>query len=170
MGCSDEKILAQICQRELARLDAVEDKSKFDRLRQDEAMAVAEAVEGIAQLCHKDVMQKLKDWVASESTSSATLVVSHSEKFLRSNDPGFWCMCFLRLFPRGDCAEKCPERPSSLSHQDWAGCLLERADFKLWRLDVEFVATLYNIFLRRDQMRAVEAYCQKLQAGRAEFY
>ena len=160
--------LAQICQRELARLDAVEDKSKCDKLRQEEAMAVAEAVEGIAKLCHQDVLQKLQDWSASETGSSSTLVVPHSEEFLRANDPGFWCMCFLRLFPRGDCAEKCPERPSSLSRQDWVECLLERADVKLWRLDVEFVATLYNIFLRRDQMQAVEAYCQKLHKDRAK--
>ena len=35
--------------------------------------------------------------------------------------------------------------------------MLTRADFALWRLDVEFVASLYNVFLRRDQIWAVEA-------------
>ena len=32
-----------------------------------------------------------------------------------------------------------------------------RADFALWGLDVEFVASIYNVFLRRDQVSAVEA-------------
>ena len=63
----------------------------------------------------------------------------------------------MRLFPRGDCAEICPARPSKLPHWRWAKCLLMRADFALWGLDVEFVASLYNVFLRRDQVSAVEA-------------
>ena len=28
----------------------------------------------------------------------------------------------------------------------------------MWRQDVEFVAALYNVFLRRDQINAVEVY------------
>ena len=63
----------------------------------------------------------------------------------------------MRLFPRGDCAEKCLERSTSLASWRWAKCLLTRADFALWRLDVEFIASLYNLFLRRDQIGAVEA-------------
>ena len=63
----------------------------------------------------------------------------------------------MRLFPRGDCAEKCLARTSILPSWRWAKCLLTRADFSLWRRDVEFVASLYNVFLRRDQVGAVEA-------------
>ena len=63
----------------------------------------------------------------------------------------------MRLFPRGDCAEKCHGRSTKLPSWRWAKCLLTRADFPYWRMDVEFTATVYNIFLRRDQVRAVEA-------------
>ena len=63
----------------------------------------------------------------------------------------------MRLFPRGDCAETCLERSTSLASWRWAKCVLTRADFALWRLDVEFIASLYNLFLRRDQIGAVEA-------------
>ena len=63
----------------------------------------------------------------------------------------------MRLFPRGDCAEKCHGRSTMLPAWRWAKCLLTRVDFPYWRLDVEFVASLYNIFLRRDQVAAVEA-------------
>ena len=63
----------------------------------------------------------------------------------------------MRLFPRGDCAERCLERPTHLPSWRWAKFLLTRGDFSLWRLDVEFVASLYNVFLRRDQISAVEA-------------
>ena len=38
--------------------------------------------------------------------------------------------------------------------------MLTRADFKDWRLDVEFVASLYNVFLRRSQVKAVEVSLQ----------
>ena len=58
--------------------------------------------------------------------------------------------------------EKCFERKPSLPAWRWAKCLLTRADFCLWRFDVEFVATLYNIFLRRDQIQAVEASWRSL--------
>ena len=67
--------------------------------------------------------------------------------------------------------EKCvmreSSRDSSLSSWRWAKCLLTRADFSLWRLDVEFVATLYNVFLRRDQINAVEASWRSLQLNEA---
>ena len=164
--------LAQTCQQELARLDAIEDKSKIDHLKQQEALAVAEAVEGIAKLNHKDVLKKLEEFAAGQTSRYTTLVFSHGEQFLRSKDPLFWCMCFVRLFPRGDCAERCDERRSSLPSWRWAKCLLTRADNNLWRLDVEFVASLYNIFLRRDQMQAVEAFCHSLELseGVQSFY
>ena len=70
----------------------------------------------------------------------------------------FWFSCFVRLFPRGDCAEKCLERSTHAKSWRWAKCLLTRRGFSLWRQDVEFVASLYNAFLRRDQISAVELY------------
>ena len=44
------------------------------------------------------------------------------------------------------------------SGRQWTKCLLKRVDFHGWRLDKEFLACAYNIFLRRDQMRSVRAY------------
>ena len=48
-------------------------------------------------------------------------------------------------------------RSTYLAPWRWAKCLLTRAEFALRRLDVEFIASLYNLFLRRDQIGAVEA-------------
>ncbi len=41
---------------------------------------------------------------------------------------------------------------------------MRRADFTGWRLSVDFIASLYNILLRRDQMRAVQIDATKLTA------
>ena len=90
-----------------------------------------------------------------ERGHKAALAITHSTEFLNNNDPLFWYSCFVRLFPRGDCRER-GQRSSTLPSGRWAKCLLTRADFPLWRLDVEFVASLYNIFLRRAQVGAVE--------------
>ena len=46
-------------------------------------------------------------------------------------------------------------RPTKLPDLQWAKCLLSRADNTAWRMNLEFVASLYNILLRRSQMRAV---------------
>ena len=50
----------------------------------------------------------------------------------------------------------------------WAKCLLTRADFNLWRLDVEFVASVYNIQLRREQVQAVEAVVNSFHFSEGE--
>ena len=95
--------------------------------------------------------------LSSGPTSTDALRISHSDKFLNNRDPLFWYSCFVRLFPRGDCTEKCPQRSSALPAWRWAKTLLTRANSSLWRQDVEFVASLYNVHLRRDQIHAVEA-------------
>ena len=110
----------------------------------------------------------LRGYVAPNGGTDASLVVPHSGELLSSRDPLFWCSCFLRLFPRGDCAERCRDRLTHLPSWRWAKCLLTRGDFGLWRLDVEFVASLYNIFLRRDQISAVEACVRSNQLTRGE--
>ena len=50
-----------------------------------------------------------------------------------------------------------------MSHARWAKVLLTRDDFSLWRMDVEFVASVYDIHLRRDQMGAVGAHVKKVR-------
>ena len=89
------------------------------------------------------------------------LQVPHSASFLNNRDPLFWFSCFVRLFPRGDCWEKSAARHVKLASWRWAKTLLTRADFSLWRQDVEFVASVYNVHLRRDQVNAVEASVRK---------
>jgi hypothetical protein len=85
--------------------------------------------------------------------------------------PGFWSHCFLHLFSRGDCAERDRHRQLGPYSKDlgqwgkkWAHCLVRRADFNGWRLSVDFIASLYNILLRRDQMRAVQIEASKLSS------
>ena len=75
----------------------------------------------------------------------------------------------MRLFPRGDCAERCVERLTHLPAWRWAKCLITRADFPHWRLDVEFVASLCNIFVRREQISAVEASLSVNYCSPADF-
>ena len=96
-----------------------------------------------------------------DQEDKGTVIVRHSGEFLDRNDPLFWYSCFVRLFPRGDCAEKCAERESKLWAWRWAKTLLTRADCSLWRQDVEFIASVYNVHLRREQIQAVEACVRK---------
>jgi hypothetical protein len=77
----------------------------------------------------------------------------------------------VHLFSRGDCAERDRRRELGPYSKDlgqwskkWAHCLVRRADFTGWRLSVDFIASLYNILLRRDQMRAVQIEATKLTA------
>ena len=143
-------------------------KDKKTELKTREAVAVAAAVEALAQLHNKETRKKLDDFIASQNEASSaslssesvdanTLIIPHAATFLNNKDPLFWYSCFVRLFPRGDCAERCPQRPTHLSSVRWVKTLLTRADFSLWRQDVEFIASAYNVFLRREQLFAVEA-------------
>ena len=86
------------------------------------------------------------------------MLLHQGSEFLPTHDPRFWFSCFVRLFPRGDCAEKCFGRQAHLVPARWAKCLLTRHDCALWRQDVAFVAALYNVFLRRNQINAVEMF------------
>ncbi len=45
---------------------------------------------------------------------------------------------------------------------------MRRADFTGWRLSVDFLAPLYNILLRRDQLRAVQIEVFKLSSRYVE--
>ena len=115
--------------------------------------ATAAAVEELAKLHHRETIDKLKTFLQGERGEQANLTVMHSESFLSTQSPTFWCACFVRLFPRGDCSEVCPGRPTVLPRWRWAKSLLTRADAPHLRRGVEFVASLYNIFLRRDLVK-----------------
>ena len=148
--------VAQLCAEELRRLDTSTDDAHAHGLLRERALAVATAVDALSKLQQKEVRNKLREHVEQENEVFTIHTVVHNTTFLKNSDPPFWSSCFVRLFPRGDCAERCSERAVALSPARWVCCLLTRADAPQWRTDVEFIATLYNVFLRRDQMRAVE--------------
>ena len=85
--------VAQVCEQELARLDGVEDKTKVEVLRQRQAVAVAEAVQGIADLNQEDIKKKLLGFASQQASGNKMMVITHEDQFLRSGDPLFWCMC-----------------------------------------------------------------------------
>ena len=122
----------------------------------------AAAVKGINELANAKVTDQLKAWARSERADMDTLTIAHGNVFLSSKTPNFWASCFVSLFPRGDCQEMCSARVTRLPSSKWAKCLLNRADAVSWRKDVEFVATLFNVFLRRDQMNKVEAHMKDI--------
>ena len=83
------------------------------------------------------------------------LPVTHGLEALNNFKHLFWFRCFVDLFYRGDCAERDPRRTKAIGGRRWAKCLLTRVDFRGWRMSIDFVASLYNILMRRDQMLAV---------------
>ena len=151
---------AQTAKQEYARLKTIETPDEITRLKMEEAKHVSEAVRLLSQLHQKDMRASLDRLVASHREDSP-VTIPHSSEFLNNRDPLFWCKCFIRLFLRGDCSEKCPARPTFLPAWRWAKTLLTRADFPLWRQDVEFIASVYNVHLRREQVAAVEVTVRK---------
>ena len=141
----------------LRHLDKPDEKASFERARNE---AVAAAVEALSELHSKEVRAKLERFVRLQPNDNR-FVMPHDESILNNRDPLFWFSGFVRLFPRGDCAERCAQRPTQLSSWRWAKTLLTRADFPLWRQDVEFVSSVYNVHLRRAQVHAVEVSTQQ---------
>ena len=124
---------------------------------------MATAVVALFKLHNEAVHKKLDELAATEKAQGKIEVCIKDKTFLNNHTLLSWYLCFVRLFPRGDCAERCSERPTHIPSWKWAKCLLTRADTDHWRTDVEFIASLYNIFLRRDQINAVELYFKRQQ-------
>ena len=158
--------VAQRLEEEIAALAGAAPSARADKKR-EHSEKFAEAVDGLQRLTNWKVKEKLDEWASSERNDRPTLKISHEDKFLSSRTPNFWASCFVRLFPRGDCQETCPQRPTRLPSDRWAKCLLTRADTGCWRSDVEFVASVFNVFLRRDQMSKVEAHVRHTTDGAA---
>ena len=103
--------VAEKCDKELERLYAVQDKEKIDRKKEEKLLAIAAAVEALAKLHHKDTLSKLRQFAAQDSTTGMTsVIIEHATEYMSNREPLFWFSCFVRLFPRGDCAMNCPER------------------------------------------------------------
>ena len=97
--------VAELCEKELERLTNVNDPGRKAYLQQRQAEAVAAAVEALGRLHNKEIEAKFCNFV-KESRADPTLTISHSDVLLRSSHPLCWYSCFVRLFPRGVCAEK----------------------------------------------------------------
>ncbi len=150
------------------QLEGKDDLTRREQLRLERAQAVAHAVEALAKLHSKEAREKLDAFLKLDAGEAARLSVPLSATFENSRAPLFWFRCFVRLFPRGDCMERCEERGCRLPDFRWVKVLLTRADFRLWCKDVEFVATLYNVFLRRAQVQAVQMAVTKIPLSAAE--
>ena len=125
------------------------------------ATAASAAVTALSKLHNDAVHKKLEQLAAQERSEETIHTTVQDTTFLNNRNPLFWYSCFVSLFPRGDCAEECSERSTNLPPWRWAKCLLTRADTDHWRTNVEFIASLYNIFLRRDQVNVVELYYKR---------
>ena len=147
--------VAQVCDQELERIRKLDKPDEKARIEQQRAMAVAAAVEALSKLHSKEVRSELNKFVKLAGDDDR-FVIPHNAEIINNRDPLFWFCGFVRLFPRGDCWERSTQRSSKLSSWRWAKTLLTRADFPLWRQDVEFVASVYNVHLRREQVHAVE--------------
>ena len=145
----------QVAERCEAAAAAAEGPSG-DALAVDRNMAVADAVRALARLQHEETKQKLLEFHRRLENQQLSLHIGHSPEPLSNFDPRFWSHCFVDLFPYCDCVERMPgRRPVSIPDFRWAKMLLTRADFCGWRMSCEFVACLYNLLLRRSQLRAV---------------
>ena len=158
MGASCVHGVTNDIQRELDRLTNKNDKSEEERLKLEQAKAARAAAHALAELHNRDVVKQLRESIQVDLKKAAVLEITFDPKPLRNRDPDFWSFTFVHLFCRGDCQEggAMGQRTAAIYARRWAKCLLTRADFKGWRMDVEFVASVYNILLRREQIKNVE--------------
>ena len=157
----DKYKVVQKCEAKVQELRKLSKLGEIDEERLKGQQALAEAIQELTKLQHRTARNELEEFQNREKETQITITVQHSDTFLNSRDHLYWYKCFVRLFPRGDCAERCVERPNHLPSWRWCKTLLTRADSCLWRQDVEFIASLYNIQLRRAQVNAVEMFCRK---------
>ena len=124
----------------------------------DRAVAAAAAVEALARLTNRETRAKLEEFHRQLEGQQRAVPIRHGQETLSNFHPYFWAHCFVDLFFRSDCLERMSgRRPTYIGDREWAKCLLQRADFRGWRMQCEFVARLYNVLLRRSQLRAVHA-------------
>ena len=73
--------LAQRCEQELSRLGNVADGTKREQLLQERPLAVAAAVQALADLHHQDTIAKLHDLKRLDQAPGARIDVVHSTDF-----------------------------------------------------------------------------------------
>ena len=107
--------VAQRCEQELSRLGSVVDGTQREQLLQERALAVAAAAQALADVYHREIIATLRDLKRLDEAPGVRLDIVHSKDCLSNRHPLFWCSCFMRLSPRGDCAEKLPGRSTFLA-------------------------------------------------------
>jgi hypothetical protein len=125
------------CDEDVARAGKSPEQHVAATLGADYAEAVHAAVHALTQLTHKDIKERLVEFHRLDQSKQTPLQIKHTSEFLSNFDPDFWPSCFVHLFPRGDCLERAL-RPRATWIPDfrWAKCLITRADFRGWRMDV----------------------------------
>ena len=108
----------------------------------------------------KRAKRELHTFWEQSAQGQTLLEIRHKPELLNSFDSEFWAHCFVDLFFRGDCREKYVQHSPQLGGKRWIKVLLKRVDFRGWSHSKEFAACVYNILLRREQMRAVFRYVQ----------
>ena len=162
--CMKQLQVRRQCDEEIAAL--CKDVQKGDQeaiLKDKRAKAVAEAVRLLRALTNKETRDRLEAATRHLARDPANQTLTTKPEMLSNFHSDFWTMCFIHLFPRGDCQERTPRRSkgSYLPGRTWAKVLITRGDYRRWRRDFEFVACTYNILLRRSQLNAVKWFVEK---------
>ena len=126
-------------------------------LKWTRAKAATDAVYLLRKLTGQEAGEKLEAATKHLHSQDEYLSVTHKAVLLSNFYPDVWVSCFIDLSPRGDCQEKY-RRLRWLKDKVWAKTLIERGDFKCWRISLEFVASAYNVLLRRSQLTAVRLF------------
>ena len=127
-------------------------------------------MEALTQLSNREARAQFRKFDAEQYFFPLTSVLPRRSNLLSQFHPTYWTSCFLDLFFRGVCIERDRRRTMHGIHPNvwdtiWANCLIQRADFRGWQMSVESVACLYNVLLRRSQMRAVQIEASKMSSS-----
>jgi len=125
-------------------------------LQEKSRVAMTNAFLGLKELSAEHVQQTIRDHA---SKCDVAIKYNHTGSMLSFFDPLFFQKSFPVLFPLYDCGELEPQRKAhgnaALQGSRWSKCLLKRWRGSRWRLDLEFMAVCFNVFLRRSQMTSL---------------
>ena len=130
--------------------------------------ALRDAIQALQALNSTETRAKLAAFEQARQSHALTFQLPSESDLLDMYSPLLWSHCFSDLFYRGDCWERHPShgplpsrkdkgRPLDVSRR-WIRTLFQRADFDGWATCKEFAAVAANIFLRRDQLAAIQSW------------
>lgn len=135
-------------------------------LESERLAALRDAIAALAALNSTETRAKLAAFEHARQSQVLTLQLPAESTLLDMFSPSLWSHCFSDLFYRADCWEHHPAHKtnpgkgrSPLDHsRRWIRTLFQRADFTGWATSKEFAAVAANIFLRRDQLAAIQSW------------